>query len=72
MKYVVANKSILAEYATITLTEELSSRIFNRLTTMFKDPRSLTLHIKIDKGVEARVLYFGAYIILCLLPCFSI
>ncbi|XP_049360412.1 uncharacterized protein LOC125825111 [Solanum verrucosum] len=53
VKGVVANKSRLAEYATVTLTEECSSRIQNSLPTKLKDPGSFTVHIKIGKCIEA-------------------
>ncbi|KAH0732709.1 hypothetical protein KY289_003897 [Solanum tuberosum] len=53
VKDVVANKSRLAEYATVALNEECSSRIQNRLPTKLKDPGSFTVHIKINKCIEA-------------------
>jgi len=56
VKDVVANKSRLAEYATVALTEECSSRIQNRLPTKLKDPGSFTVQIKIGKCIEARGL----------------
>ncbi|XP_049389143.1 uncharacterized protein LOC125853490 [Solanum stenotomum] len=52
----VANKSRLAEYATVALTEECSSRIQNKLPAKLKDPRSFTVQIKIGKCIEARGL----------------
>ncbi|KAK4727095.1 hypothetical protein R3W88_032012 [Solanum pinnatisectum] len=56
VKDVVANKSRLAEYAIVALTEECSSRIQNRLPTKLKDPWSFTVQIKIGKCIEARGL----------------
>ncbi|XP_049381214.1 uncharacterized protein LOC125845717 [Solanum stenotomum] len=56
VKDVVANKSRLAEYATVAFTEECSSRIQNRLPTKLKDPGSFTVQIKIGKCIEARGL----------------
>jgi len=56
VKDVVANKSRLAEYATVALTEECSSRIQNRLPIKLKDPGSFTVQIQIGKCVEARGL----------------
>ncbi|XP_049394453.1 uncharacterized protein LOC125858667 [Solanum stenotomum] len=56
VKDVVANKSRLAEYATVALMEECSSRIQNRLPIKLKDPGSFTVQIQIGKCVEARDL----------------
>ncbi|KAH0769058.1 hypothetical protein KY290_013039 [Solanum tuberosum] len=54
VKDVVANKSRLAKYATVALTEECSSKIQNRLPTKLKHPGSFSVQIKIGKCVEAR------------------
>ncbi|XP_015169787.1 uncharacterized protein [Solanum tuberosum] len=58
VKDVVANKSRLAEYAKVAVTEECSSRIQNRLPTKLKDPGSFTVQIKIARldGVIEDVL----------------
>ena len=46
VKDVVANKSKLAEHATITLTQQCSSRIQNSLQIKMKDLGSFTIQIK--------------------------
>ncbi|XP_060200426.1 uncharacterized protein LOC132628679 [Lycium barbarum] len=56
IKDIVANKSHFAEYATVALTEECTSRIQNRLPTKLKDPGSFTIEISIGKKVVARAL----------------
>ncbi|XP_059285922.1 uncharacterized protein LOC132039463 [Lycium ferocissimum] len=56
IKDIVANKSRFAEYATVALTEECTSRIQNRLPTKLKDPGSFTIDISIRKLVVARAL----------------
>ncbi|XP_059310945.1 uncharacterized protein LOC132062382 [Lycium ferocissimum] len=56
IKDIVANKSQFTEYATVSLTEECTSRIQNRLPTKLKDPGSFTIEISIGKQVVARAL----------------
>ncbi|XP_049381161.1 uncharacterized protein LOC125845656 [Solanum stenotomum] len=56
VKDVVANKSRLAKYVTIALTEECSSRIQNRLPINLKVPGSFTIQIKIGRCVVERGL----------------
>ncbi|XP_055812065.1 uncharacterized protein LOC129881982 [Solanum dulcamara] len=55
---IVANKSKLAEFATVALTEECSSRILNKskLPTKLKDPGSFTVQVTIGKYSNARGL----------------
>ncbi|XP_060200888.1 uncharacterized protein LOC132629178 [Lycium barbarum] len=56
IKDIVANKIRFAEYATVALTEECTSRIQNRLPTKLKDPGSFIIEISIGKQVVARAL----------------
>ncbi|XP_059312588.1 uncharacterized protein LOC132063871 [Lycium ferocissimum] len=53
---IVANKSRFTEYATVALTEECNSHIFERLPTKLKDPESFTIEISVGKQVVARAL----------------
>ncbi|XP_055824226.1 uncharacterized protein LOC129892666 [Solanum dulcamara] len=58
VKDIVANKSKLAEFATVALTEECSSRILNKskLPAKLKDPGSFTVQVTIGKYSNARDL----------------
>ncbi|XP_055821975.1 uncharacterized protein LOC129890445 [Solanum dulcamara] len=58
VKDIVANKSKLAEFATMALTEECSSRILNKskLPAKLKDPGSFTVQVTIGKYSNARGL----------------
>ncbi|XP_055826266.1 uncharacterized protein LOC129894598 [Solanum dulcamara] len=59
IKYTVANKSKLAEFAIVALTEECSSRILNKskLPTKLKDPGTFMVQVTIGKYSNARGLY---------------
>ncbi|XP_055822133.1 uncharacterized protein LOC129890651 [Solanum dulcamara] len=59
VKDIVANKSKLAEFATVALTEECSSRILNKskLLAKLKDPVSFTVQVTFGKYSNARGLY---------------
>lgn len=54
VKDIVANKSKLAEFETLALTEECSSRILNKVK--LKDPGSFTTHVTIGKCIIPRGL----------------
>ncbi|XP_055814492.1 uncharacterized protein LOC129884175 [Solanum dulcamara] len=58
VKYIVANKSKLAEFKTVALTEECSSRILNevKLPSKQKDPGSFIVKVTIGKYSNARGL----------------
>ncbi|XP_055800390.1 uncharacterized protein LOC129869807 [Solanum dulcamara] len=58
VKDIVANKSKLAEFATVALTEECSSRILNKskLPAKLKDPSSFTVQVTIGKYSNVRGL----------------
>ncbi|XP_009606429.1 uncharacterized protein [Nicotiana tomentosiformis] len=56
IKDIVANKIRLAEYDTMALTEECSSRIQSKLPQNLNDPSSFTIQILIDKHTVKRAL----------------
>ncbi|XP_016579040.2 uncharacterized protein LOC107876687 [Capsicum annuum] len=63
LKDIVANKNRLTEYAIVTLTQECTSKIQNKLPTKLKDPGSFTLQINFGQTIYARGLcYLGASI----------
>ncbi|XP_016549322.2 uncharacterized protein LOC107849193 [Capsicum annuum] len=53
LKDIVANKNRLAEYATVSLTQECTSKIQNKLPMKLKDPGSFTLYITIRQTIFA-------------------
>ncbi|XP_049390990.1 uncharacterized protein LOC125855316 [Solanum stenotomum] len=61
VKDVVANKSRLAEYATIALTKECSSRIQNKLPIKLKDPGSFNVQITIGRPKSTIIMLQLAY-----------
>nr|XP_009611362.1 uncharacterized protein LOC104104881 [Nicotiana tomentosiformis] len=56
IKEIVENKRRLAEFETVELTEECSSRIQIKLPQKLKDPGSFTIQISIGKHAIGRVL----------------
>nr|XP_009586603.1 uncharacterized protein LOC104084458 [Nicotiana tomentosiformis] len=73
IKDIVENKRRLAEFETVSLTEECSSRIQSKLPPKLKDPGSFTIQISIDKNpVERASCDLGARINLKTLSIFRI
>ncbi|XP_075086136.1 uncharacterized protein LOC142168868 [Nicotiana tabacum] len=56
IKEIVANKCKLTEFDIVALTEECSSRIYNKLSPKLKDPGSFIIQISIGKHVVGRAL----------------
>lgn len=56
VKDIVENKRRLTEYKTMSLAEECSSRIQNRLATKMKNPGNFAVHITIGKSIHAQGL----------------
>ncbi|XP_070042993.1 uncharacterized protein [Nicotiana tomentosiformis] len=48
IKDIVAHNRILTEFETVTLTEECTSRVQNKLPQKLKDPKSFTIPVRID------------------------
>nr|XP_009600328.1 uncharacterized protein LOC104095814 [Nicotiana tomentosiformis] len=71
IKDIVANTRRLAEFETVALTEECSSRIQSKIPHKLKDPGSFTIQISIGKRTVGRALCdLGASINLMLLSVF--
>nr|XP_016462277.1 PREDICTED: uncharacterized protein LOC107785474 [Nicotiana tabacum] len=71
IKDIVANTRRLAEFETVALTEECSSRIQSKIPHKLKDPGSFTIQISIGKRTVGRALCdLGASINLMLLSEF--
>ncbi|XP_047266525.1 uncharacterized protein LOC107839034 [Capsicum annuum] len=56
LKDIDANKNRLAEYATVSLTQECTSKIQNKLATKLKDSGSFTLEITLGQTICAHGL----------------
>nr|XP_016506471.1 PREDICTED: uncharacterized protein LOC107824236 [Nicotiana tabacum] len=56
IKYIVENKKRLAEFETVALIEECSSRIQRKRPQKFKDPCRFTIQISIGKHAVERAL----------------
>ncbi|XP_070042659.1 uncharacterized protein [Nicotiana tomentosiformis] len=72
IKDIVVHKRRLTEFETVTLTEECTSRVQNKLPQKLKDPSSFTIHVRIGNvDVDRDLCDLGASINLMPLSWFK-